>query len=159
MELKNIIVTAVTNHNNVKAFDNISEALNFAVSESRKVCFAGKDMEASRRITLAVGTKGFGFSMLNFAHYSDESLDEQAAWFEIAITKDGRIIRDDEGEIDTALFQIRYNVLKSFFKSLENAPKATLKSVWVSLAMLDQGGVWTKEEAMARYARLYHNFA
>lgn len=158
MELKNIIVTAATHHI-VKAFDNINEALVFAVSESRKACFAGRDLEASHRVTLAVGTKGFGFSMLNFAHYSNESLDEQAAWFEVAITKDGRIIRNDEGEIDTALFQIRYNVLKSFFKALENAPKATLKSVWVSLAMLDQGGCWTKEEAMARYAEFYHNFA
>lgn len=155
MEFKNI---TVLNFNRViKTFSSIGEALNFAVSESRKACFAGNDMEASRKITFSIGDKGYGFSMLNFSHYSDESLDEQAAWFEIAIKKDGSVLRNNQGDIESSIFQIRYNKLKSFFKALETAPKVSLKGVWVNLALLDREEGYTKEAALADYMELYHN--
>ena len=76
------------------------------VSESRRSAMLDKE-EMVYRCTINLNEM-WALSIINNAHDNDD-LMEGSAWFEIAIVKNGRTIRDEAG--DRLLIDVRYNVL------------------------------------------------
>lgn len=157
MEIKNINVSLYRSTTN--KIESINEAFDFAVSETRKRLFYEyPDAMAQSHITLDVGNKGYGLSLINLAHYGADKMEE-AAWFEIAMMKDDDFVRDAAGDENSSIFQVRYNYLKKFFASLASAPKASVGGVWVLLKMYEAasyGNKLTREEAITKYKKLYY---
>ena len=94
----------------------------------------------------------FAISMINLAHYSDEPLDEQAAWFEVAIKEDGEMLESPDG--GEALFQVRYNHLKALFEAIKTSTgDITRMGLWTALYRLEAGVGF--EEAKRAYKRAF----
>lgn len=157
MEFKNIIVSLY--HKTTNKIERVDEAFDFAVSETRKRLFCKyPEAMAQSHIALDVGKNGYGLSLINLAHYTTDKM-EGAAWFEVAIMKDGDFVRDTRGDKNSSIFQVRYNYLKQFFTSLASAPRVSMGGVWVCLKIYEAtsfGNKLSKEEAVAEYKKLYY---
>ena len=112
------------------------DALLTAVSDSRRhIHEHGTDFLATSKLRIDINGH-FGLSIVNFAHYSEESLDEQAAWFEVALIEDDEVLESYDG--GEALFQMRYNSIKVLFEAIkQSAGDITRMGLWTALYRLE----------------------
>ena len=123
-----------------------------AVSDTRRhVHEHGTGVLGDSKVYIELDGK-FALSMINLAHYSDEPLDEQAAWFEVAIKEDGEMLESPDG--GEALFQVRYNHLKALFEAIKTSKgDITRMGLWTALYRLEAGVGF--EEAKRAYKRAF----
>lgn len=108
-----------------------------AVSDTRRHAHEhGTGVLGESKVYIEIDGK-FAISMINLAHYSDEPLDEQAAWFEVAIKEDGEMLESPDG--GEALFQVRYNHLKALFEAIKQSTDSiTRMGLWTALYRLEE---------------------
>ena len=112
-------------------------ALLTAVSDSRRyVNENGTDFLATSKLRIDLNGH-FGLSIINFAHYSEEPLFEQAAWFEVALLEDDQVLESPDG--GEALFQMRYNSIKVLFEAIKQSTDSiTRMGLWTALYRLEE---------------------
>lgn len=140
-----------THHSTFGGIDMFNAVLT-AVSDTRRHVYEyGTCVLSDSKVYIELDGK-FAISMINLAHYSDEPLDEQAAWFEVAIKENGELLKSPDG--GEALFQVRYNNLKALFEAIKTSKgDITRMGLWTALYRLEAGVGF--EEAKKAYIRAF----
>lgn len=92
---------------------------------------------AESRVHIRVNAE-ISLSLINFAHYSEESFEEQAKLFEVGITVNGSLLGADEGNEDAYFHQLKISWLKKFFEALEDTEYVTAEGINGLLAALSE---------------------
>ena len=116
-------------------FYDAFKALQYAVSDSRRYLMANKTaIGASSKVYIDLDGH-FQLSLLNVAHASDD-LFEEAAWFEVGLLENGRLLETADG--GDCLFNVRYNHFVPFFEAVKQATKdITRMGLWTALYRFD----------------------